>query len=123
VIRSDPAKATRQYPFWLKPGETIDAQAIADGDTMVIVNATTRSFENVDIWLNQRYLCHVDRLAAGENKRIPMGDFWDIRGEGPNPGGALRYFQPTPIRLVEIQLDATQPLVGLKAVLTEVETR
>ncbi len=124
TVRSDPAKATRQYPFWLKQGETLPAQVLAEGESMVIVNATTRSFDNVDVWLNERYVQHVDRVAAGENKRLSMADFWDIRGEGPNPGGLFRYYQPTPIRLVQIQTsDPAAPLIGLQAVLTEVETR
>lgn len=123
MVRSDPEMATRQYPFWLKQAETIDAQVIEDGDMMLIVNATPRSFTNVDVWLNQRYLHHLEQIEPGANVRIYMGDFWDVRGEGPNPGGALRYFRPTPIRLVQLQVDKTSPLVGLRAVLTERETR
>jgi hypothetical protein len=123
TVRSDPAKATRQYPFWLKQGETLPIQVLPEGESMIIVNATTRRFENVDVWLNERYLQHVDLIDAGENKSLSMADFWDIRGEGPNPGGLFRYYQPTPIRLVQIQTDANSPLIGLQAVLTELETR
>jgi hypothetical protein len=123
TVRSDPSKATRQYPFWLKQGETLPIQVLPDGESMIIVNATPRSFDNVDIWLNERYVLHVDRIAPGENKRLAMADFWDIRGEGPNPGGLFRYYQPTPIRLVQIQTDVTSPLIGLQAVLAESETR
>lgn len=90
---------------------------------MIIVNATTRSFDNVDVWLNERYVQHVERIAPGENKRLSLAEFWDIRGEGPNPGGLFRYYQPTPIRLVQIQTDTTSPLLGLQAVLEEIETR
>lgn len=123
TVRSDPNKATRQYPFWLKQVETLPIQVLPEDESMVIVNATTRRFENVDIWLNERYVQHVDLMAPGESKTLSMADFWDIRGEGPNPGGLFRYYQPTPIRLVQIQTDATSPLIGLQAVLTEVETR
>ena len=122
-VRSDPERATRQYPAWLPQGETIDAQVLPDGDSIVVVNSTPRDFRDVDLWLNQRYVVSVDRIAPGENKRIPIDDFWDIRGEGPNPGGLLRYFRPTPVRLVQIQIDDVQPLFGLQAVLTEEETR
>ena len=96
---------------------------MTDGDSLIVVNATTREFADVDVWLNQRYLKHVDAIAAGESLRISLGDFWDVRGEGPNPGGAFRYYKPTPVRLVQIQTDNKTPLVGLKAVLTEDETR
>ncbi len=123
TIRSDPEKATRQYPFWLRQSETLSPQVITDGDSMVIVNSTVRDFENIDVWLNQRYLRHVERLAPGENLRLPLGEFWDIRGEGPNPGGLFRYFTPTPVRLVQVQVDDTQPLLGLRAVLPEADTR
>jgi hypothetical protein len=123
AVRSDPEKATRGYPFWLSQQETIQAQVLTDGDTMVVVNATTRDFREVDLWLNERYMLHVDRIAPGETRRFPLGGFWDSFGEGPNPGGLLRYYQPTPIRLVQIQIDDTQPLVGLVAVLPDAETR
>lgn len=123
LVRSDPAKATRPYPFWLKQGETLPIQVLTEGDSMVVVNATTRDFSAIDLWMNQRYLYHLAELPAGANARIYLGDFWDVRGEGPNPGGALRYFEPTPIRLVQIQVDDTTPLIGLEAVLTEAETR
>ena len=53
--------------------------------------------------------------------RLPFDLFWDVRGEGPNPGGALRYFQPTPIRLAQIQVDEKSPLIGLVAVPMERE--
>jgi len=123
TVRSDPAQATRQYPYWLPQGETIDAQVLTEGEDILIVNATTRSFSHVDVWLNERYLQHVDSIAAGENVRLSLAGFWDVRGEGPNPGGLLRYYEPTPVRLVQLQLNDTQPLIGLQAVLTEPETR
>ena len=120
-VRYEPALATRPYPQELGQGETIQVQVLNDGDVMVVINATPRRFENVDVWLNQRYLCHVDRIAPGETVRLPFELLWDVRGEGPNPGGALRYFQPTPIRLAQIQVDAKAPLVGLVAVPMERE--
>jgi len=123
TVRSDPVKATRQYPYWLPQGETIEAQVLTEGEDILIVNATTRSFSNVDVWLNERYLHHVDNIAAGENLRLSLAVFWDVRGEGPNPGGLFRYYEPTPVRLVQLQLNDTQPLIGLQAVLTEPETR
>ena len=36
--------------------------------------------------------------------------FWDERGEGPFPGGWFRYFQPTPIVLVQIEPGNGAPL-------------
>lgn len=120
-VRYEPDLATRPYPQQLPQGETIQVQVLNEGDVMVVINATSRGFEKIDLWLNQRYLCHLDRLAPGETVRLSFDRFWDVRGEGPNPGGALRYFQPTPIRLAQIQVDEKSPLVGLVAVPQERE--
>lgn len=122
-VRSDPEKATRQYPFWLLQGEVLNIQATEVGDSMRVVNASLTDFRDVDLWLNQRYLVRLDRLAPGETRTIPLGDFWDVRGEGPNPGGLLRFYAPTPIRLVQLQVDDRTPLYGTVATLTERESR
>ena len=54
-------------------------------------------------------------------KEIPLDGFWDLRGEGPFPGGLLRYYPPTPVRLVQLQPAPDAPLVGLVAIPTERE--
>jgi hypothetical protein len=121
TVRRDPAKATRAYPFHLRQERVVDIQVFNDGDAMLVVNATVESWSNADIWLNQRYLHRIDRLDSGQTLRIPLGEFWDARGEGPFPGGLLRYYPPTPIRLVQIQTATDAPLVGFKAIPTERE--
>ncbi len=120
-VRSDPAMATRPYPFQLTQERVIEAQVLNDGVDMVIVNATVLEFNNVDVWLNQRYMRHIEHISAGETLRLSIIDFWDHRGEAPFPGGIFRRFQPTPIRLVQIQTGATDPLIGLIAIPTERE--
>ena len=121
TVRRDPTKATRAYPFELKQERVADIQVFNDGDAMLIVNATVESWSNADIWLNQRYVRHIERLESGQTLRIPLDQFWDARGEGPFPGGLLRYYPPTPIRLVQIQTAPEAPLVGFKAIPTERE--
>ncbi len=121
TVRRDPTKATRAYPFHLPQERVADIQVFNDGDAMLLVNATVESWSNADIWLNQRYLHRVERLESGQTLRVPLGEFWDARGEGPFPGGLLRYYPPTPIRLVQIQTAPDQPLVGFKAIPTERE--
>ena len=66
-------------------------------------------------------MLHLDRIDAGQTLRLSLGDFWDVRGEGPFPGGLLRYYPPTPIRLVQIQSSADAPLVGFVSIPTERE--
>lgn len=114
---TDPAKATRAYPKQLKQAEVMDIQVIpnVDDGTITIVNATTRSFSNFDLWINRRYMRHVDALKAGGSIVIDIDTFWDERGEGPFPGGWFRYYQPTPIVLAQIQTGPNEPLIGLSA--------
>ncbi len=120
-VRTDPAKATRAYPFELSQKRVLNAQVLNVDATMVIVNATLEEFKEVDVWLNQRYLQHVQHIAPGETIRLAVEDFWDHRGEAPFPGGIFRRFQPTPIRLVQFQTAAGDELIGLISIPTERE--
>jgi hypothetical protein len=121
TVRRDPAKATRVYPFDLPQERVANVQVFNDGDAMLIVNATTEAWQDADLWLNQRYVCRIGLLASGQTLRIPLDQFWDVRGEGPFPGGLFRYYPPTPIRLVQIQTAPDRPFVGFKAIPTERE--
>jgi len=121
TVRYEPGKATRAYPAYLPQERVAEVQVFNEGDEMLIVNATVERWTNVDLWLNQRYLRHVDAIAPGETLRIPLGEFWDVRGEGPFPGGLLRYYPPTPIRLVQVQAAPDAPFVGFLAIPTERE--
>lgn len=120
-LPSDPTKATRPYPFQLTQRIAEGIQVFNDGEAMIIVNASVESWTEIDIWLNQRYLHHAKQLAAGETLTIPLNEFWDVRGEGPFPGGLLRYYPPTPIRLTQIQTAPDAPLIGLVSIPTERE--
>ena len=121
-VRYEPGNATRAYPFSQPQARVIEAQVFNNGESITIVNATTESFGPVDVWLNQRYLHRLDAgLAAGAVTEIPLTGFWDLRGEGPFQGGLLRYYPPTPVRLVQLQTAPDAPLVGLVAIPTERE--
>ena len=112
----DPSQATRAYPDELSQGNTIQAEAYRDGAHLMIVNATPQSFLNFDVWVNQRYMHHIEALSAGETVRLKITDFFDVWGESPVPGGFFRSERPTPIILVQFQLDRTQPFQGLVTV-------
>ena len=121
TVRYEPAKATRAYPAYLPQERVAEVQVFNEGDEMLIVNATVERWKDVDLWLNQRYLRHVDAIEPGATIRIPLGEFWDVRGEGPFPGGLLRYYPPTPIRLVQVHTAPDAPFVGFLAIPTERE--
>lgn len=115
----EPGKATRAYPFELTQGSIAQVQVIPGPKELKIVNATATSYANFDLWLNQRYMAHVNTLDAGQTLEIPLDQFWDERGETPFDGGWFRYYQPTRIVLMQMQLDAKGPLVGMVCTLPE----
>ena len=115
----EPEKATRPYPFDLPQGSVVQIQVIPRTDALEIINATAVSYSNFDLWLNQRYVVHMPELLAGQTVVVPLDSMWDQSGGTPFSGGLLRYFQPTPLVLVQIQADEKSPLVGLVPTLPE----
>ena len=115
----DPAKATRPYPAHLHTARSVDIQVFRDQTNLLLVNATARSYYDFDLWINRRYVAHVPALPAGESLRLSLWHFYDVRGESVNAGGFWRTKEPTPVRLVEIQLDHQQPLIGLVTIRAE----
>ena len=112
----DPALATRPYPFDKHEATSIDIQVFRKGPTIEIVNSTPVSYRDVDIWLNQRFTRHLDVLEAGATVQLSLWDFWDLRGDRFSAGGFWRTEEPTPLRLVELQLNDDDPLIGLVAI-------
>jgi hypothetical protein len=119
--RYDAAKGTEHYPAELGQGDTVNVQVTRDGDEMRIVNGTAIDFRDVKLWLNQRYLHRIKKMGPGETINVNMGDFWDVWGGGPNPGGLLRWYDPTPIVLVQAQVDEESPLIGFISILDSAE--
>ena len=119
MVPYEPEKATRPYPFDLPQGSVVQIQVIPRTDALEIINATAVSYSNFDLWLNQRYVVHMPELLAGQTVVVPLDSMWDQSGGTPFSGGLLRYFQPTPLVLVQIQADEKSPLVGLVPTLPE----
>lgn len=109
----DPSQATRPYPFELHTTNVVDMHVLIEGDHIVIVNSTATSYRDFDLWINQRYVHRIDSLEAGQTLRVPMGVFYDERGDAVKAGGFLRTVEATAIRLVEIQTGPDEPMIGL----------
>lgn len=113
----DPSRASRPYPIDLHRAEAVDIQVFRDDTEIVINNATATTYTDFDIWVNQRYMRHVDSLPAGRTIRLSLWNFFDEYGENPNAGGFFRTHPATPVFMTEIQVAADQPLVGLITIL------
>ena len=81
-----------------------------------IVNSTPVAYRDLDIWINQRFTRRLDVLPAGATIQLSLWDFWDLRGDRFSAGGFWRTEEPTPVRLVELQVNEDEPLVGLVAI-------
>ena len=110
--RYDPSMATRHYPAELGQGEILDIQAFREGPNLIIVNASLQQFENIDLWLNRRYMHHLDALPAGGTVTLNLNDFWDAWGETPVAGGFFRTDRATPSVLLQFQFDRNSPMAG-----------
>ena len=115
----DPEWATQPYPSRLHSTQTVDMQVFRRETEIEIVNSTARSYQDIDVWVNQRYVHAVDSLPAGQTVTLSLWDFHDEWGGTFNAGGFFRAYEPTPVRLVEIQPGAAQPLVGLVTIRRE----
>ena len=115
----DPARATRPYPSHLHQAISVDIQVFRDDEQIELINATPHSYRDFDLWINQRYVLHVDELPSGGSISLSLWDFYDERGERVNAGGFWRTEKPTPVRLVEIQLAEDEPMIGLITIRAE----
>ncbi len=118
-VRYNLARATRPYPHHLNQANSIDIQVFRDKKWLEIVNSKPRSYRDVDLWINQRYVSHLDVLPAGRTVRLSLLEFYDERGEGVSAGGLLRTREQTPVRLVQMQLGEDEPLIGLITIRAE----
>lgn len=116
---NNPDWATRSYPTSLHRPVTVDMQVFRRDTEIEIVNSTARSYQDFDLWVNQRYVRHVDSLPAGKSIRLSLWEFHDDLGDVFNAGGFFRTYDPTPVRLVEIQPKPDQLLIGLVTIRAE----
>jgi hypothetical protein len=115
----DPNWATRPYPHELHQTAMVDMQVFRRGEKIEIVNSTAKSYRDFDVWVNQRFVRHVDALPAGGSIKLSLWDFHDENGDVFNAGGFFRTVEPTPVRLVEIQAAPDQKMLGLVAIRSE----
>lgn len=113
----DPKLATRPYPEALQQETVVQVQVVPMQTQIRFINATSTSYDNIDIWINRRFVMHVERFDAGQQMEVEIENFRDQWGQCPQPGGFWRTRPPTPIVITQIQRDETRPLIGLVTLL------
>jgi len=109
----NPNWAARPYPNDLHTTTVADMQVFRSDTDIQIVNSTAHSYSDFDLWVNQRYVRHVDALPAGKTIELSLWDFHDQYGYAFYAGGFFRSYEATPARLVEIQPGVDQKMIGL----------
>ena len=115
----DPDWATKSYPLGAHTTTTADMQVFRRDTKLQIVNSTPQSYSDFDLWINQRYVKHVESLPAGKSITLSLWDFYDEYGDRFNAGGFFRSYKPMPVRLVQIQPAQGQPMTGLITIRSE----
>lgn len=101
----------RPYPYDAPIIRTLDVQIFRDGSHIELVNHTTQSLADFDLWLNERYLRHVAALPPGESVTLSLYEFLDEFNEPFRGGGIWSTKLPEPIVKAEVQ--TANGLVGL----------
>jgi hypothetical protein len=112
----DPSKARGAYPYDLHSTTTIPVEVFRDGTTITIMNSTAGGWVDATIWINQRFSAPISGIAAGQMIEMDLVDFRDNIGESYPAGGLWATRRTMPVRLVELQANADEPLVGLIAI-------
>lgn len=115
----DPSWATKPFPLQAHSTVTVDMQVFRRDTKLEIVNSTPHSFSDFDLWINQRYVQHVESMPAGKTITLSLWDFYDEYGDRFNAGGFFRTYTPTPVRLVQIHPAEGQPMTGLITIRSE----
>ncbi len=101
----------RPYPYDEEILRTMDVQVFRDGSHIELVNHTTQSLSDFDLWLNERYVRHVAALPPGGSVTLSLYEFLDEYQEPFRGGGLWSTQLPEPIVKAEVQ--TAEGLVGL----------
>jgi len=85
--RVEPIQST--HPAEMEVGEPIDVVVRQDGTILKLTNRTARAFTDFELWLNQAYAARVNSLGVGQTVTLPLGQFFNARGEGFPLGNIL----------------------------------
>lgn len=99
------ADAARRFPYPSSASRSKTADGRAEIDLMLtrlqILNSSDEDWTNIDIWLNQSYVCHIPSIPKGKLKvetiQFQMlynvnGDFFDTQ-DGKNPVNMVEMFR------------------------------
>ena len=87
--------ASLKYPLDTAAMDNPKLTAIVDGgaNQLTLHNYGDGAIENVNLWLNQSYVLHVDKIPAGGYRIFNMGDFYNSGGNNDLAGKDVKRVQ------------------------------
>ncbi|MDX1565193.1 MAG: hypothetical protein R3236_07295 [Phycisphaeraceae bacterium] len=95
----------RHYPQDLPIGEPLPIEVVRSGSTFYFDNRSTRSYRDVEVWLNLQYGARIREIPIGRSQPIPMRRFVNHHSERYPTGSFLRPKDNRPLLLVDLVLD------------------
>ncbi len=102
VTETSPVQSPRVYPKDLEFGGDLDIIVIQGRKALTLTNRTTRTYENIELWVNQRYAAHVGHIDIGTGTTVALESLINRYGESYPVPGFLRPDRSFPALLVEI---------------------
>lgn len=74
--------ASTKYPADVTPQENLHLTAVVNSgkNQLTVRNFNGPGLANFNLWVNQTYVLHIDRLDSGKSKIINLGDFFNSGG-------------------------------------------
>ncbi len=94
--------AQTPYPQTAPLGDDLDVLVITHGRQLQLVNRTPRSYQNVQLWLNQQFVGNVETIAIGTDNTISLLYFINRYHETYPAGSWLHPDQAFPVVKAEI---------------------
>ncbi len=107
-IASEPA-----YPARAQSG-SIDIQVVRDDTQISMTNTTARVLPSGRVWANRWFSREFPGLGVGESITMSLSEFKDEYGDTFRAGGFFATDKPA--KLVQVQLETADQLVGLVVV-------
>lgn len=90
------------YPEEAPYGDDLDVVVVRDGEEIALVNREPRALGPARLWLNQRYMRPVERIAIGTGNALPLTGFYNRLGEHYPVGSFLRPERSLKLVLAEL---------------------
>jgi len=99
------------YPYDVEVLPSVPVEVFRRGSRIEVVNHTVTDHEDVELWVNERYVRRIPSFPAGTTLVLPLREFVDEYGEAFRGGGLLGTESPDPVVKAEIRTEAG--LLGL----------